>query len=110
MIDRNMINSAAALSRLEEEEKQHEIAMILKEINSPTNQNLQKLINQNNRQIAQDEAKIELLSEQNKKLQLQLDMAIKNERIAKKGVIISRIISGISIAIALASLFVAIFK
>ena len=70
----------------------------------PTNQNLRKIIEQNDLKIKQNEGQIKLLEEQNDNLKEQLKHAIKSEDDAKKESKISRIWVYISTEIAFASL------
>ena len=59
-------------------------AKTLEEQNSATNQNLKKIIEQNDLKIKQSEEQIKLLEVQNDNLKEQLKRAIENEKVAKK--------------------------
>ena len=76
----------------------------LEKQNSPTNQNLKRIIEQNDLKIRQSEAQIKLLEEQNESLIEQLNRAIEDEKEAKKEAKHNRICEYISTGIALASL------
>lgn len=86
----------------------------LEEQNSPTNQNLKKIIEQNDLKIRQSEAQIKLLEEQKESLNEQLIRAIENEKEAKKEAKRNRIwvyvSTGIAFVSLIATILIAIFK
>lgn len=106
----SIASSAQQAHEIAESMENAKKARKLEEQNSPTNQNLKKIIEQNNLKIRQSEAQIKLLEEQNDNLKEQLKCAIENEKEAKKEAKISRIWGYISTGIALASLITAIIK
>ena len=83
-------------------------AKTLEEQNSATNQNLKKIIEQNDLKIKQSEEQIKLLEVQNDNLKEQLKRAIENEKVAKKEAKHNRIWAYISTFIAFASLIATI--
>lgn len=107
-------SSAKQVHEIAESREKEKKAKKFEEQNSPTNQNLAKIIEQNDLKIKQSEEKIKLLEEQNDNLNEQLERAIRNEEDAKKEAKISRIWVYISTGIAFASLvatiLIAIFK
>ena len=107
-------SSAKQVHEIAESMEKAKKAKKLEEQNSPTNQNLGKIIEQNDLKIKQSEEQIKLLEEQNDNLNEQLERAIRNEEDAKKEAKISRIWVYISTGIAFASLvatiLIAIFK
>ncbi len=80
----------------------------IEEHNSPTNQNLKRIIEQNDLKIKQSEEQIKLLEEQNVNLKEQLNQAIEDKIEAKKEAKYSRIWVYISTGIAFASLIATI--
>ncbi len=80
----------------------------LEELNSPTNQHLKTLIQQNSDLLKQSEEQNKLLKEQNESLKQQLDNALENEKEAKKEARHNRIWVYISTGIAFASLIATI--
>ena len=80
----------------------------IEEQNSPTNQNLKKIIEQNDEKIRQSEEQIKLLEVQNYCLKEQLKRAIENEKVAKKEAKYNRIWAFISTFIAFSSLIATI--
>lgn len=107
-------SSAKQVHKIAETMEKAKKAKKLEEQNSPTNQNLMKIVEQNDLKIKQSEEQIKLLEEQNDNLNEQLERSIRNEEDAKKEAKISRIWVYISTGIAFASLvatiLIAIFK
>lgn len=101
-------SSAQQVHELAESMEKAKKAKKLEEQNSPTNQNLKKIIDQNDLKIGQSEKQIKLLEAQNDNLKEQLDRAIENEKVAKKEAKYSRIWVYISTFIAFASLIATI--
>lgn len=107
-------SSAKQVHKIAESMEKAKKTKKLDEQNSPTNQNLMKIVEQNDLKIKQSEEQIKLLEEQNDNLNEQLERSIRNEEDAKKETKISRIWVYISTGIAFASLvatiLIAIFK
>lgn len=107
-------SSAKQVHEIAESMEKAKKAKKSEEQNSPTNQNLMKIVEQNDLKIKQSEEQIKLLEEQNDNLNEQLERSIRNEEDAKKEAKISRIWVYISTGIAFASLvatiLIAIFK
>ena len=97
----NNINSAYQAAMAEQENKEKEAKKILDEYNNPTNNNLKRLIEQNQQQI-------KLLESQKDQLNKQLELALRNEKEARKEAKQSKVTSYIAIAIALLSLIATI--
>ena len=93
--------SAAPNYTLEEELKKETEELEKEEQNNPTNQNLRYIISQNEEQI-------KLLINQNKSLESQLSVAKESEKSARNEAKRSRILSIISVCIALSSLLATI--
>ena len=94
------------MNQLNQWKRQKEVKK--EEQNSPTNQNLKKIIEQNDEKIRQSEEQIKLLEVQNDCLKEQLKRAIENEKVAKKEAKYNRIWAFISTFIAFASLIATI--
>lgn len=97
----NNATSAYQISKLAESNKLVEERRKQEEIDRPTNKNLITIIQQNNEQIT-------LLKEQNDKLKEQLEKSIESGKNAKKDAKRNRIISYVSIVVAVASLIATI--
>ncbi len=110
----SIASSAQQAHEIAESMENAKKARKLEEQNSPTNQILKKIIEQNDLKIRQSEAQIKLLEEQNESLKEQLNRAIEDEKEAKKEAKHNRIWVYISTRIAFASLIatilIAIFK
>lgn len=102
------INSAYMASLLEEKKKQDKEIRKQEEINSPSNQSLQKILKINEENYFQQKEQIIVLKDQNSYLQSQLELAYKNEAEAKKEAKHNRIWAYISNGIAFGSLIVTI--
>ena len=101
-------SSAQQFHELAESMEKAKKAKTLEEQNSATNQNLKKIIEQNDEKIRQSEEQIKLLEVQNDNLKEQLKRAIENEKVAKKEAKHNRIWAYISTFIAFASLIATI--
>ena len=101
-------SSAQQFHELAESMEKTKRSKKIEEQNSPTNQNLKKIIEQNDEKIRQSEEQIKLLEVQNDCLKEQLKRAIENEKVAKKEAKYNRIWAFISTFIAFASLIAAI--
>lgn len=101
-------SSAQQVHELAESMEKAKKAKKLEEQYSATNQNLKKIIEQNDLKIKQSEEQIKLLEVQNDNLKEQLKRAIENEKVAKKEAKYNRIWAFISTFIAFASLIATI--
>ena len=101
-------SSAQQFHELAESMEKTKRSKKIEEQNSPTNQNLKKIIEQNDEKIRQSEEQIKLLEVQNYCLKEQLKRAIENEKVAKKEAKYNRIWAFISTFIAFASLIATI--
>ena len=101
-------SSAQQFHELAESMEKTKRSKKIEEQNSPTNQNLKKIIEQNDEKIRQSEEQIKLLEVQNDNLKEQLKRAIENEKVAKKEAKHNRIWAYISTFIAFASLIATI--
>ena len=102
------INSAYMAFLLEEQKKQDKEIRKQEEINSPSNQSLQKILKINEVTYFQQKEQIILLKNQKSYLQSQLELEYKNEAEAKKEAKHNRIWAYISTGIAFCSLVVSI--
>ena len=107
-------SSAQQAYEIAESMEKNKKAKKIEEQNSPTNQNLKKIIEQNDLKIRQSEAQIKLLEEQNESLKEQLNRAVEDEKEAKKEAKHNRIwvyiSTGIAFASLIATILIAIFK
>lgn len=106
----DIVSSAKQAYEIAESIEKNKIVKKLEEQNSPTNQNIKKIIEQNNLKIKQSEAQIKLLEEQKENLKEQLNRAIEGEKEAKKEAKHNRIWVYISTGIAFASLIATIIS
>ena len=105
--DINMANSAREVAEMAKASEVLKEKKRLVEVNSPTNENLRTIIEQNHAQILKSEEKIKLLNEQNEILKKQLASANKDAKRNRVGFYITTFIA---LASLVATIIIAILK